>query len=115
VRAASLHGFYVARMAAGEFQFKRVVIFERDRTGTCGFGVRERVAACFRLARSRGWIVEELCQPGDVDADAELDRALEICQYTGASLLTYDAGAKGPDRFGAVELLEACTAIGAPR
>lgn len=101
-------------MATEELRFKRVVIFERARAG--GFGLRERLAACYRLARSRGWIVEELCQAGDEDVNAEFERALEICQYTGASLLTYQAGAaRDADRLGSVELLEACTAIGAGR
>jgi aspartokinase len=77
---------------------RNVVIFDRPQSADLGFGRRERVAACYRFADSQGRHVEELCEaPTLKSADAELDRALAICERTSADLLTYSLKSLGRD------------------
>lgn len=70
---------------------QRVVIFDHADAYDDSLGPHERIAACFRLAKQRGWNVEELCGAGAGGLEAELDRALAICEHIGARLLAYAA------------------------
>lgn len=80
-----------ARNAQDDRDGQRVVIFDHRDAGSPCLGPHERVAACFRLAQCRGWRVEEVCGAGQDtgDLEAELERALAICEHIGARLLTY--------------------------
>jgi len=68
-----------------------VVIFDCPGPDPSGFGLRVRVAACYRLANSRGWIVEKPCQAvGQEDTGAEIERAPAICDHARAALMVYE-------------------------
>ena len=66
-----------------------VVILDLPGTDPGGFGIRERIAACYRFARHNGWNVAEVCDASDRTCHGELERAVAICKHTGAGLLVY--------------------------
>lgn len=66
-----------------------VVILDLPGTDPGGLGIRERIAACYRFARRNGWHVTEVCDASDRTYLDELERAVAICNHTGAGLLVY--------------------------
>jgi hypothetical protein len=100
-------------MTQGNTGPRRVVIFDRPGSDRGGLGLRERIAACYRFARSNGWSVTEVCDGTGRTAAAELDRAVIICKRTGAGLLVYRAELLGRHRIGATPVVHAAT-VGSP-
>ena len=99
-------------MTLGNAQLRHVVIFDKPGKDHGGLGIRERIAACYRFARRNGWQVTEVCDTAGRTSRAELERAVAICNHTGACLLVYRVELISRGRLGSTLVLDTFASVG---